>query len=129
MSSHKVVVVQHVACEKPGLIAEGLKSRGVSLNYTCTFKGQPVPRNLDEASGLVIMGGPMGVYEQARYPFLADEMRLIARALEEKKPVLGICLGSQLLAAALGATVTPGKQKEIERWAELVELSGKRTPA
>ena len=55
----------------------------------------------------------MAVYEQDRYPFLSQEIRLIEEALKREKPVLGICLGSQLLAAALGARVRPGKQKEI----------------
>jgi len=66
-----------------------------------------------DASGLVIMGGPMGVYERKAYPFLSDEMKLIEQALHQGKPTLGICLGSQLLAAALGAEVVKGKRKEI----------------
>ena len=55
----------------------------------------------------------MGVYDHPQFPFLKDEMRLIEQALREQKPILGVCLGSQLLAAALGAPVTKGKQKEI----------------
>jgi GMP synthase (glutamine-hydrolysing) len=59
------------------------------------------------------MRRPMGVYEQEQYPFLRAELRLIERALAEHKPVLGVCLGSQLLATALGASVEKGKRKEI----------------
>ncbi len=64
-------------------------------------------------AGLIVMGGPMGVYEEAQYPFLRDEMRLIESALSAGTPVLGVCLGSQLLAAALGAEVRKGKWKEL----------------
>ncbi len=109
----KVVVLQHAECEKPGLIAQALESRGYALETILTPAGEPVPTDLSQAQGLVIMGGPMGVYEHDRYPFLRDEMRLIERALCESKPILGVCLGSQLLAAALGAEVRKGRQKEI----------------
>ncbi|WDT73808.1 MAG: gamma-glutamyl-gamma-aminobutyrate hydrolase family protein [Candidatus Manganitrophus sp.] len=73
----------------------------------------PVPKTMGDAAGLIVMGGPMGVYDHPRYPFLSDEMRLIEQALKEEKPILGVCLGSQLLAAALGGAVAPGKRKEI----------------
>jgi GMP synthase (glutamine-hydrolysing) len=66
-----------------------------------------------ETPGLIIMGGPQSVYEQAKFPYLRDEMLLIEDALKHNKPILGVCLGSQLLAAAVGANVYPGRQKEI----------------
>ena len=72
-----------------------------------------MPAEVGNAAGLIIMGGPMSVYEQARYPHLVDELRLIEHALRDGIPILGVCLGSQLLAAALGARVHPGPQKEI----------------
>lgn len=109
----KVYVLQHVDCEKPGLILQALETRGFEPEYVRGYRGQTVPREMGEAAGLVIMGGPMGVYENHRYPFLNDEMRVIENALQNQKPVLGVCLGSQLLAAALGAAVTKGRQKEI----------------
>jgi GMP synthase (glutamine-hydrolysing) len=109
----RVVVVQHAECEKPGLIAEALRSRGYALESVLTWLGAPVPKDLNRAEGLVIMGGPTGAYEYDRYPFLRDEMSLMASALRESKPLLGVCLGSQLLAAALGAEVRKGRQKEI----------------
>jgi GMP synthase (glutamine-hydrolysing) len=64
-------------------------------------------------AGLIVMGGPMGVYEQAKYPHLRDEMDLIESALKLGRPVLGVCLGSQLLAAVLGAKVKKGERKEL----------------
>jgi GMP synthase (glutamine-hydrolysing) len=76
--------------------------------YIKPFKEQPIPKEMGEAVGLVIMGGPMGVYEQDQFPFLSDEIRLIERTLKENKPILGICLGSQLIASALGAEIKKG---------------------
>ena len=66
-----------------------------------------------DQAALIVMGGPMGVYEHAKYPFLRDEMRLIESALKLGKPVLGVCLGSQLLASVLGAEVKKGERKEL----------------
>jgi GMP synthase (glutamine-hydrolysing) len=109
----QVLVLQHAAIEKPGIIADVLTSAGYSIQPVHPFDGQPVPQAVDDAQGIVIMGGPMGVYERDLYPYLQDELHLIEKALEARKPILGICLGSQLLAAALGAQVTRGRQKEI----------------
>lgn len=109
----RVIVVQHAACEALGGIADALDRAGHTTEILPSFEGHPVPTGPGQASGLILMGGPMSVYEQGRYPFLNDEIRLIEKTLGLGKPVLGVCLGSQLLAAALGATVRPGKQKEI----------------
>ncbi|MGH7273832.1 MAG: type 1 glutamine amidotransferase [Nitrospiria bacterium] len=109
----KVWVLQHIECETLGTIAHSLQSAGISAQYVRTFEGQPIPTGMGDAAGLIVMGGPMGVYDQSRYKFLQDEMRIIDQALQEEKPVLGVCLGSQLLAATLGAKVTKGKKKEI----------------
>ncbi|MCM8812121.1 MAG: gamma-glutamyl-gamma-aminobutyrate hydrolase family protein [Candidatus Omnitrophica bacterium] len=109
----KMWVLQHAAPETLGTIASALRAAGHSYEYVRTFEGAPVPKNMEGADGLIVMGGPMGVYDHSRYPYLKDEMRLIETALKEKKPVLGTCLGSQLLAAVLGAPVTKGKKKEI----------------
>jgi GMP synthase (glutamine-hydrolysing) len=76
-------------------------------------EGDAVPTSIGEHTGLVVMGGPMSVYEDDRYPHLHSERKLIESALEKRVPTLGVCLGSQLLASALGATVQPGRQKEI----------------
>jgi GMP synthase (glutamine-hydrolysing) len=104
-----IVVVQHAEVERPGIIADVLASQG---NSVLTFHAPQLPQELEDAQGLIIMGGPMSVYEDGKYPFLRDELHLIEKALQEGKPVLGVCLGSQLLAAALGAAVKKG-QKEI----------------
>jgi GMP synthase (glutamine-hydrolysing) len=108
-----VLVLQHVGCETLGTIADALAAADAAPQYIRAFAGQPVPTEIGGAAGLVVMGGPQSVYEQDRYPFLRDEQRLIADALRRELPVLGVCLGSQLLAATLGAPVTKGQQKEI----------------
>ena len=108
-----MLVLQHIAIETPGLIADALAQAQLTPQIIHSFAGEPVPANLDGADALLLMGGPMGVYDHPQFPFLKQEMRLIEAALRAEKPILGICLGSQLLAAALGAPVTKGKQKEI----------------
>ncbi len=119
------LVLQHVACEGPARIAHALAERGVARQVVRIDLGEAVPPTLDGHDALVVMGGPMGVYEADRFPHLRDELRLIERAIAAGKPVLGICLGSQLIAAALGARVAPGPSKEIG-WYE-VTLSAAAT--
>lgn len=109
----QVVILQHAECEAAGLIAQAVEASGGLLKPVHTFVGESVPEEMGDASGLVIMGGPMGVYEHERYPFIRKELKLIEGALRRSKPLLGVCLGSQLLASALGSQVTKGKQKEI----------------
>ncbi len=124
----EVLVVQHVSCETLGTIAVALEAEGLSTQWVRPFQGNPVPKELGDAAALIVMGGPVGVYEQDRYPFLRDEIRLIEQALKEEKPVLGICLGSQLLAAVLGGEVTKGKKKEIGWYRVTLTESGKTDP-
>lgn len=109
----RAIVLQHVAPEGPGLIARALQQAGLGLHVVRVDQGERVPGSVAGAAALVVMGGPMGVYQTDRYQHLRDELRLIQSALQHDTPVLGICLGSQLLAAALGARVFPGPRKEI----------------
>ncbi|HEY1802407.1 MAG TPA: type 1 glutamine amidotransferase [Terriglobales bacterium] len=113
MNDPQVLVLQHARSEGLGTIEDALRGSGHSFKYLRTFEGETIPKNAGNLSGLVIMGGPMGVYEHAKYPFLKDEMKLIESFLKEGKPILGVCLGSQLLASALGAEVKKGPRKEI----------------
>ena len=107
-----VWVLQHTACETLGTMEQILRDVGIGFKYVATHVGDSVPAEMADRSGLIVMGGPMGVYEHAQYRFLRAEMSLIESALKLGKPVLGVCLGSQLLAAALGAEVKKGEWKE-----------------
>jgi GMP synthase (glutamine-hydrolysing) len=106
----RVLVIQHEPSEGPGTLGEALA--GVELRIVRTFAGDPVPTDMME-DGLVVLGGGMGVYDKDRLPHLRDEIALCATVVARGKPVLGICLGSQILAAALGAAVGKAPRKEI----------------
>jgi GMP synthase (glutamine-hydrolysing) len=108
-----VIVIQHVSSEGSGAIGAALRARDIDERVVRTDRGDEVPRGLDGAAGLLVMGGPMGVYEADRFPHLRDEIRLIERAVAQGLPVLGVCLGSQLVAAALGARVERARGLEI----------------
>src|SRR5258706_10817466 len=102
-SDMTTLVLQHAKEENAGRIAEVLRARGIEPVVVHVYAGEPVPSAIDGVNALVVMGGPMGVYEAKRYPHLKAELSLIERALTANVPVLGVCLGSQLLAHALGA--------------------------
>lgn len=108
-----VLLLQHVAAEPPGLIGEALAERGLLTRTVRPFAGDAVPGELGAANGLVVMGGPMGVGDTDRHPHLRSERALIEEALRTEVPVLGVCLGSQLLASVLGTEVRPAPNKEI----------------
>lgn len=108
-----ILVIQHVAPEGIGRIEDSLRKFNHLANVVRVFAGDPVPSGLGDHQALIVMGGPMGVYEQMQYPHLTDELSLIRSAAGAGKPVLGICLGSQLIASALGGSVAPGPRKEI----------------
>ncbi len=105
----KVVAIQHVPHEPMGYIEEILKENDVEYEYVRVYEGDKP--ELGDATHIVIMGGPMGVYEEDRYTFLRDEKELIRDAFGKGIPVLGICLGAQLIASALGCEVYPYRKE------------------
>mgnify|MGYP006280215659 CR=1 FL=1 len=122
-----VLILQHVRPEPPGTIADALAARGVSHRTVRVDRGEPVPDAL-AADGLVVMGGPMGVADLEARPHLRAELGLLEDALRAEVPVLGVCLGSQLLAHVLGADVHAAPAKEIG-WAEVALTdAGARDP-
>ena len=107
----KAIVIQHVPHEGLGVIGEVLTSFGISAEFVRVYRGERVPQELDRGTLLIVLGGPMGVYELERYPFLKDELNLLERAFKKDSPVLGICLGAQLMAKAAGAKVYKGDKR------------------
>lgn len=105
----RALVFQHIATEGPERVAVLLAARGIECEIRALHLGDPVSDDLAPDEPLIVMGGPMGVGDAGdhRYPFLADELALLGRLVARDAPVLGICLGAQLLAAAAGARVYP----------------------
>ena len=110
--SLRIHYLQHVPFEGPGFIESWALVRGHRLTATRLYAGHRLPAT-EEFDWLFILGGPMNVYEESRYPWLAREKRFIGEALREGKVLIGICLGAQLLACVLGAKVTRNPCVEI----------------
>lgn len=108
----RAIILQHVPFERPGSIISWLERRGATIHYCRLYEATVFP---DPATAdlLVIMGGPMSVNDQDHYPWLEQEKEFIRQAVQTKLPILGICLGAQLIASVLGAPVYPNQHKEI----------------
>lgn len=106
-----VLVFRHAPFEHLGLIGPALQSAGIRIEYVDSCNGWPAASELENAAGLVFMGGPMSANDDL--PWIPRELALIERAARACKPVLGICLGAQLVAKALGARVYRNPVKEI----------------
>jgi GMP synthase-like glutamine amidotransferase len=120
-------VLQHVEHEGPGLVSAALEEAGERTEVVRLDLGEPVP-GPGTFDGLVVMGGQMGVHDTDRFGWLEPERRLLADSVEAGIPVLGICLGSQQLAAALGAEVTTGPAAEIGIGEVVLTADGRRDP-
>jgi GMP synthase (glutamine-hydrolysing) len=117
------VVLSHVPFEDLGSLQPVLRERGFAVE-TIDAATAPYPLQFAELSDLlIVLGGPIGVYETDAYPFLAGEIECVRRRLEAKRPILGVCLGAQLMAAAAGARVDPGAAGAEIGW-KPIEYSG-----
>ena len=117
--SKTCLVIRHVAFEDLGLLGPLLAARRYDVRYLEAGVEPLEPNTLTAPDLVVVLGGPIGVYEAEIYPFITDEVAAVAVRLRANKPMLGICLGAQMMAAAIGGRVAPGPAKEIG-WAPLM---------
>jgi GMP synthase-like glutamine amidotransferase len=128
--TRKAIVLQHTPTEGPERAGVLAVEHGWTLDARHLYLGDPLPGDLDQGDILLVMGGPMGVGDlgDPRFPFLVPEVALLRRLIAHERPVLGICLGAQLLAAAAGARVYPAARREVG-WAPVRFLGVEREPA
>jgi GMP synthase (glutamine-hydrolysing) len=113
---NNAIAIRHVAFEDAGTLGDVLQERGVTLRYLEAGLDDLSP--VTDADLVVVLGGPIGIYEVDRYPFLKHELATIEAVMKKKVPIVGICLGAQALAAVLAARVYPNLKKELG-WAAL----------
>lgn len=109
-----ILVLQHIACEGPGIFADILRTKDkFRLQYLKLYKDNYKSIDINKYDALIILGGPMNVDEVDKYPFLEWEISLIREAEKRNLPILGVCLGAQLIAKAFGARVYKGLSREV----------------
>jgi GMP synthase-like glutamine amidotransferase len=122
-----VLILKNASAEGPGTIEDHLRTSNVPFTIVDLEQGEPLAA-VEAFSHLVVLGGPMAVYERDRIPYLESEIRFLERAVNEQKHILGVCLGSQLLAHVLGARVYPGGTREIGWYDVSLSDEGMRDP-
>ena len=126
--SRRALVLSHVAFEDLGSLGKPLRERGFDAESVDMATARfPLPQ-AESCNLLIVLGGPIGVYDQQDYPFLKDELACISQRLQARKPILGICLGAQLMAAALGSRVYPGQQGAEIGWSPLQAAPNSESP-
>jgi GMP synthase (glutamine-hydrolysing) len=129
MRTRHALVLSHVAFEDLGTLEAPLRERGFEIESVLAASARfPLPQ-AESCDLLVVLGGPIGVYDDQDYPVLRDEIACIRQRLAARKPILGICLGAQLMAAALGARVYPGRNSAEIGWFPLQAAPNVPTPA
>lgn len=108
----RIHYLQHVSFEGLGSIEPWLKQQGHNIGCTRLYRNEPLP-DANDLDWLIVMGGPMGIYDYDQHPWLKAEKLFIRACIDAGKTVLGICLGGQLIADTLGAKVSAGAEKEI----------------
>jgi GMP synthase (glutamine-hydrolysing) len=117
---------QHIDCEGLGSLERLLKPLNIQINTLKTYQGDKIPENLGD--GLIVLGGPMGVYEESEFPWMTEEINAMKKALHQSLPLLGICLGSQMMAHAAGAQVYRGALPEVGWRPITLTTDGKADP-
>jgi len=129
LHTRRALVLSHVAFEDLGTLEAPLLERGFEIeNILAATARFPLPQT-DSCDLLIVLGGPIGVYDDQDYPFLIDEIACIRERLAARKPILGICLGAQLMAVALGARVYPGTNGAEIGWSPLQAVPNSEAPA
>jgi len=120
------IIFRHVDNEGPGYLAHFLKNHGIQYRLIKIDQGDNIPLSLDDIGGLVFMGGPMSVNDNL--PWIDQEITLIKRAAEAKLPILGHCLGGQLISKALGGEVYANPVTEIG-WYDVERIENRAAPS
>jgi GMP synthase (glutamine-hydrolysing) len=108
-----ILTIIHMEPEGPGTLGTFLESAGATVHIARVYDGDPLPAEIGTFKAIVSMGGPMNVYEEEKYPFLRDETLLLKKALAADLPVMGICLGAQMIAKAAGVRVVKSPAEEV----------------
>jgi GMP synthase-like glutamine amidotransferase len=107
-----IFILKHIGIEGPGTLGNFLRQARWDVRVVQLQNGEPLPA-LSDCEAVISLGGPMNVYQTDKFPFLEQEEEFLRKALQDQIPILGICLGAQILAKAAGARVRAAKQKEI----------------
>jgi GMP synthase (glutamine-hydrolysing) len=127
LKNKPVLIVQHASHENPATFLRALEAQNILTQIIYPFRGDPYP-NLREISGIVSLGGPMGANDESHHPWIKNECELLKATVGEKIPTVGICLGGQLVAKALGAKVEKNKSAEVGWFPIELTSAGKDDP-
>jgi GMP synthase-like glutamine amidotransferase len=121
-----IVIIKHISIEGPGIISEFFKNIPWEIKTFELDRENRLPEDLCGINAIISLGGPMSVYEEEKYPFLKVEDKFLRKAIKEEIPILGICLGAQLLAKACGAKVKKAKHEEVSWYKVSLIEDGKK---